>query len=113
MEIRSAADVAAVVRATRLDRQMSQMQLARAAGVSRRWLINLEAGKSGASLDLVLLVLSALNIPLTAGAEGTTPATAASRPAGNMAMTAAGQSSVRIDLDRHLRRFDGRHVEPR
>lgn len=97
VELRTAADVAAVVRATRTRRQMSQVQLARAAGVSRRWLIDLEAGKPGATLDRVLTVLVTLGVPLEAG----TP------PSNGDADRAPSEPAGRIDLDAHLRRFDG------
>lgn len=72
MELRDAADIGALVRASRKRRRMSQQDLADAAGVSRRWLIDLEAGKPRAELSLVLRALSALGIRLVAegGADG-------------------------------------------
>lgn len=109
MEIRSPADIGMLVRATRADRQMSQLQLARAAGVSRRWLINLEAGKPGAPLDLVLRVLTALNVSLHAGPPSAQPSVPV--PAGSVSMSANGRAAARIDLDQHLRRFDRPHDE--
>lgn len=65
-----------------------------AAGVSRRWIVDLEAGKPRAELGLVLRVLSALGIPLTADApEAPTRSDSVSTHA--------------FDLDAHLRRLAG------
>lgn len=91
MQIRSAADIADVVRLARKRRRMSQQDLAVAAGVSRRWLIDLEAGKPGAELGLVLRVLSTLGVPLVAD----TP------DAPNRSETSSAASNV--DLNEHLR----------
>jgi HTH-type transcriptional regulator/antitoxin HipB len=69
---------------------MSQQDLAVTAGVSRRWLIDLEAGKPGAELGLVLSVLNTLGIPLRADTLD------AATPRG-------GRGSANVDLDEHLR----------
>ncbi len=45
---------------------MTQVELAAAAGVSRRWLSNLEAGKATAEVGLVLRILHALGLVLDA-----------------------------------------------
>jgi HTH-type transcriptional regulator/antitoxin HipB len=73
---------------------MTQEDLAVAAGVSRRWIVALEAGKPRAELVLVLKVLSTLGIPLTADAPAA-PTRSDSR------------SSKSLDLDAHLRRLAG------
>ena len=100
MEIRTAADIALVVRTARTRRQLSQLQLARSAGVSRRWLINLEAGKPGASMDLVMNVLATLGVPLHAGSHDSEDTS------GGHGLVAPAPVGT-IDLDEHLRKFDG------
>lgn len=57
---------------------MTQRDLAEAAGVSRQWIVSLEAGKPGAELDLVLRACNALGVPLdvhTPKAEADAPTT--------------------------------------
>lgn len=93
--IRSAADIASVVRAARQRRRMTQRDLALAAGVSRRWIVDLEAGKPRAEIGLVLAVLDALAVPLMAD----TPAPVSS---GDASVPASP-----VDLDEHLQRLAG------
>jgi y4mF family transcriptional regulator len=57
-------DVAAAVRGRRQDLGMSQVELARRAGVSRKWISEFESGKSTAEFGLVLRVLDALALSL-------------------------------------------------
>lgn len=64
MKIRSIRDIAAAVRGRRLDLGLNQADLARQARVSRKWLVEFEAGKPTAELGLVLRVLDALNLQL-------------------------------------------------
>jgi HTH-type transcriptional regulator/antitoxin HipB len=64
MRINAIRDVAAAVRGRRLDAGMSQADLARRAGVSRKWVYEFEAGKPAAELGLVLRVLDALDLEL-------------------------------------------------
>jgi HTH-type transcriptional regulator/antitoxin HipB len=64
MNLRSARDLGAAIRAARKERGWSQVELAEQASVSRRWLITLEQGKAGAELGLVLQVLDALGLQL-------------------------------------------------
>lgn len=66
MRVRTARDLGAVVRAEREDRGWSQQELAAAAGVSKRWLVAVEAGKPGAEIGLVLRTLHALDLELDA-----------------------------------------------
>jgi len=91
--IRSATDVGAIVRSARLRRHMTQSDLAVAAGVSRRWIVDLEAGKPRAELGLVLAVLETLGTPLTVEAPEP-PSPGDSAP-----------PSAALDLDEHLRRL--------
>jgi HTH-type transcriptional regulator/antitoxin HipB len=62
MRIRNERDLGAVVRSEREDRGWSQQELADAAGVSKRWLVAVEAGKAGAEVGLVLRTLAALGV---------------------------------------------------
>lgn len=57
-------DLALCVRDRRRQLGMTQAELADAAGVSRRWLSSLEAGKATAEIGLVLRALDALGLVL-------------------------------------------------
>jgi HTH-type transcriptional regulator / antitoxin HipB len=67
--VHSIADVAASVRGQRLDRGLSQADLARLSGISRKWINEFEAGKPSAEFGLVLRVLETLNLNLNLGDE--------------------------------------------
>lgn len=60
----TSADIGVVVRQTRRDQGLRQDQLAAAAGVGLRFLVELERGKPTVRLDKVLAVLSALGCRL-------------------------------------------------
>jgi HTH-type transcriptional regulator/antitoxin HipB len=62
--IRSIRDLAAVVRGRRVDLGLSQAELASRAGVSRKWVYELEAGKATAEFGLILRVLDAMGLAL-------------------------------------------------
>jgi HTH-type transcriptional regulator / antitoxin HipB len=62
VEIVNPRDLGLYVRQRRQDNRYSQERLARAAGVSRRWLSDLEAGKPTAEIGLVLNTLHALGV---------------------------------------------------
>ena len=64
MMIRSIRDLAAVVRGRRGDLQLNQAELARGAGVSRKWIYEFEAGKPTAEFGLLLRVLDELGLAL-------------------------------------------------
>jgi HTH-type transcriptional regulator/antitoxin HipB len=64
MELRDAADVAAVLRSKRLEKGLTQQQLAGRLGVSRQWVVGVEAGAPTAHLDLVLRALQELGLGL-------------------------------------------------
>lgn len=66
MRIASARDLGLAVRQVRHDRGQTQAELAAAAGVSRRWLSDLEAGKATAEFGLILRTLDALEVGLDA-----------------------------------------------
>jgi y4mF family transcriptional regulator len=67
-DVRTISDIANAVRGRRLQLGMSQDALARRAGVSRKWIYEFEAGKPGAELRIVLVVLEALGMRLALGA---------------------------------------------
>jgi y4mF family transcriptional regulator len=69
MEIHSTRDLAAAVRGRRTDLGLNQADLARKAGVSRKWLVDLEAGKATAEIGLVIRVLEQLgfSVDLSSG----------------------------------------------
>jgi HTH-type transcriptional regulator / antitoxin HipB len=71
MTVRSIRDVAAAVRGRRKDVGLSQAELARRAGVSRKWIYEFEAGKPTAEFGLLLRVLDALELSLELGARST------------------------------------------
>lgn len=90
MEVATAADIGRLVKAARTRRAMSQADLAAVAGVSRRWLVDLEAGKPRAQLNLALTVLAVLGVRLhtdTHEMPRTPP---------------ASTTSSDVDLDEHL-----------
>jgi HTH-type transcriptional regulator / antitoxin HipB len=62
MRLGNTVDLALFVRDRRRALSMTQAQLAANAGVSRRWLSDLEAGKSTAEVGLVFKVVSALGL---------------------------------------------------
>jgi HTH-type transcriptional regulator / antitoxin HipB len=66
VRIASPRDLGLVVRQARQDRGQTQAGLAAAAGVSRRWLADLEAGKTTAEFGLILRTLDALGVGLDA-----------------------------------------------
>ena len=66
VRLRTPADVGALIRARRRAQRLDQATLARHAGVSRLWIGEIEKGKPGASLGLVLRVLGTLGVDLLA-----------------------------------------------
>lgn len=66
MRIVNARDLGLYVRDRRQARGWTQAELAAAAGVSRRWLAALEAGKGTSHLDLAIRTLEALGLVLDA-----------------------------------------------
>ena len=67
MRIRSIRDAAAAVRGRRLDLGLSQAELAKRTGVSRKWIYEFEAGKTTAEFGLALRVFEELGLVLTLG----------------------------------------------
>jgi HTH-type transcriptional regulator/antitoxin HipB len=64
MRIRNNKELGAYLRARRIELRMDQATLAGKARTSRKWLIEVEDGKPGAELGLVLRTLRALDVAL-------------------------------------------------
>jgi y4mF family transcriptional regulator len=64
--VRTLHDLASLIRGRRLAMGLSQNALARAAGVSRKWVYEFEAGNPGAEIGNVLTVLATLGVVLDA-----------------------------------------------
>ena len=64
MRIRNIKDLGAYLRTRRTQLGMDQATLAAKAGTSRKWLIEVENGKPGAALGLVLRTLRALDVTI-------------------------------------------------
>jgi y4mF family transcriptional regulator len=65
--LRTPADFGALIRDRRSKLRLSQADLARKVGAGRQWIVELEKGKPGAPLALVLRTLDALGIVLMSG----------------------------------------------
>lgn len=71
-------DFAAAVRGRRLDRGLSQSELAQRIGVSRKWISEFEAGKPTVEFALVMRVIEELGFSIDLGDD---PSAAATTPA--------------------------------
>ena len=69
MRLNTPRDLGLYIRDRRRALDLTQAGLAASAGVSRRWLSELEAGKSTAEVGLVFKVLHALDVRLDAAPE--------------------------------------------
>ena len=84
----TAADIGGIVRAARKDAGLRQYELAGAAGVGLRFIVELEGGKATAQVGKVLQVLNALGCSVEilpppappAGSPGVLPSGAADEP---------------------------------
>ncbi len=70
MRAQSPKEIGMVVRDQRAKLGLSQQELADQAGVSRRWLIKVEAGHPGAEIGAVMRLLAALKLIVDIGALG-------------------------------------------
>lgn len=77
--LRTPADIGALLRDRRKALGLDQAELADRIGVSRLWVNQVERGKPGASLGLVLRALAAVGVNLTA-ASGVAPDHPATEP---------------------------------
>jgi HTH-type transcriptional regulator / antitoxin HipB len=69
LRVRSIRDLASAARGRRLDLRLNQAELAERAGVSRKWLVEFEAGKPSAELGLAMRVLDELGLALDVTSE--------------------------------------------
>jgi HTH-type transcriptional regulator/antitoxin HipB len=69
MRIRNIKELGAYLRARRIELGMDQATLAGKARTSRKWLIEVENGKPGAELGLVLRTLRALEVAVDLSAD--------------------------------------------
>lgn len=67
MQIRTPQDIGAVLREGRQNAGLDQAELARRAGVSRQWLVEVERGKPRAEVGLILRVFNTLGLSLQSG----------------------------------------------
>lgn len=65
IKLRTTSDVGALIREQRRTKGLSQAELAAKVGVSRLWINQIENGKAGAGIGLVLRVLAVLGIQLS------------------------------------------------
>ena len=69
MRIRTATDLGAFIRERRTKLGMDQTALAKKAGTSRKWLVEVERGKPGAEIGLILRTLKSLEISIDVEAD--------------------------------------------
>jgi HTH-type transcriptional regulator/antitoxin HipB len=69
MRIRTATDLGAFIRERRTKLGMDQISLAKKAGTSRKWLVEVEQGKPGAEIGLILRTLKSLEISISMEAD--------------------------------------------
>ena len=69
MRIRTATDLGAFIRERRTRLGMDQIALAKKAGTSRKWLVEVEQGKPGAEIGLILRTLKSLEISIDLEAD--------------------------------------------
>ena len=69
MRIRTATDLGAFIRERRTRLGMDQSALAKKAGTSRKWLVEVERGKPGAEIGLILRTLKSLEISIDVEAD--------------------------------------------
>ena len=75
MTLKTSQDIGLAIRQARRQRSWSQAALAAQAGVGRQWLVEVEHGKPGAELGLILKTLNALGLALKLD-EGSQPSAA-------------------------------------
>ena len=69
MRIRTAGDLGALIRERRTKLGWDQVSLAKKAGTSRKWLVEVEQGKPGAEIGLILRTLKSLEISIDVEAD--------------------------------------------
>lgn len=77
MKVQTSSDLARLLKNARVQRDLTQQNVADAVGITRQSLARLERGNGGASFDTVLLILDHLGVRLDAIADDDTTAHAA------------------------------------
>ena len=98
MRIRTATDLGAFIRERRTRLGMDQISLAKKAGTSRKWLVEVEQGKPGAEIGLILRTLKSLEISIDLEADSsvaTPPAGKAKAPDINSVLDSLKKPSSR------------------
>lgn len=90
MRIRTPAELGALIRECRKKLGLDQKSLANRVGVSRQWIVEVEKGKPGAPIGLVLRTLGALGVALSPEKEDSAKPGHATRPRG---------PEVHVDID--------------
>jgi HTH-type transcriptional regulator/antitoxin HipB len=101
MRIRTAADLGAFIRERRTRLGMDQIALAKKAGTSRKWLVEVEQGKPGAEIGLILRTLKSLEIPIDLEADSsvaTPPAGSAKAPDINSVLDSLKKRSLKKQI---------------
>lgn len=76
MLLRTAVDLGYAIRDGRRRLQLGQADLAKRVGVSRKWIVDIEKGKPGAAIGLVLRTLDALGLRLALETSQASPSDA-------------------------------------
>jgi HTH-type transcriptional regulator/antitoxin HipB len=79
MKIRTATDLGAFIRERRIKLEMDQSDLAEKAGISRKWIVEVEQGKPRAEIGLVLRTLTTLGVSLDIAVDRTQKALTSSQ----------------------------------
>ena len=108
MRVYSVADVAAAVRGRRIDRGLSQSELAERCGVSRKWISEFEAGKATAEFAIVLRVLEDLGLMIELSDVNAGIAMSAGRTMSPTAEVSPPPDERPWDLDELLEEYRGR-----
>ena len=98
MRIRTATDLGAFIRERRAKLGWDQVSLAKKAGTSRKWLVEVEQGKPGAEIGLILRTLKSLEISIDLEADSsvaTPPAGKAKAPDINSVLDSLKKPSSR------------------
>ena len=105
---KTARDLGQTIRARRKELSLDQAQLARQVGVSRQWLIDIEKGKPGAELGLVLRTLNALDLSMHLN-----PTTTPDSRSGDVVPAPEERPSAQVDIgqivERNTESSDGRY----
>ena len=94
MKIHSPSDLGALIRERRTKMGLDQVSLARRAGTSRKWLVEVEQGKPRAAIGLILRTLQALGTSLEVNEPKDTRASRDSK-----------RPIPALDINQHLERF--------